>query len=73
MILQVVTHCTSSELEGVAEALWGPLFENENAEESTRNVAAACLGRLTTANPARYLPLLQVSFSKILWNLFLQP
>ena len=40
--------------------LWTPLFENsENQEETTRNVAAACLGKLTTTHPARYLPQLQ--------------
>lgn len=44
--------------------LWTPLFESsENQEETTRNVAAACLGKLTTTHPARYLPQLQVSFT----------
>lgn len=42
--------------------LWTPLFENsENQEETTRNVAAACLGKLTTTHPGRYLPQLHVS------------
>jgi len=37
-----------------------PLFEvSDDAEESNRNVAAACLGQLTTANPSQYLPQLQ--------------
>ena len=37
-----------------------PLFEDSaNSEEDTRNVAAACLGKLTTTNPSRYLPQLQ--------------
>ncbi|PPQ69227.1 hypothetical protein CVT25_006944 [Psilocybe cyanescens] len=54
---EVVTHCSHGQLEGVAELLWGPLFENsQNAEESTRNVAAACLGKLATTDPSRYLP-----------------
>ncbi|KAF8303097.1 TIP120-domain-containing protein [Clavulina sp. PMI_390] len=58
---EVVTYCSSAQLEGVADTLWPPLFENpDNTQESTRNVSAACLGRLTTANPARYLPLLHV-------------
>jgi cullin-associated NEDD8-dissociated protein 1 len=49
-------------LEGFAEILWGPLFENsENSEEITRNVAAACLGKLSTTNPSKYLPQLHVS------------
>ncbi|KDR68751.1 hypothetical protein GALMADRAFT_256581 [Galerina marginata CBS 339.88] len=54
---EVVTHCSHGQLEGVADLLWGPLFENsQNAEESTRNVAAACLGKLATTHPSRYLP-----------------
>ncbi|OBZ78570.1 Cullin-associated NEDD8-dissociated protein 1 [Grifola frondosa] len=54
---EVVTHCSHGQLENVADMLWVPLFENsENSEETTRNVAAACLGKLTTTHPARYLP-----------------
>ncbi|EGN92705.1 hypothetical protein SERLA73DRAFT_98928 [Serpula lacrymans var. lacrymans S7.3] len=54
---EVVTHCSHGQLEGVADMLWAPLFHNsEDAEESTRNVAAACLGKLTTTHPSRYLP-----------------
>ena len=44
--------------------LWVPLFKNsENAEETTRNVAAACLGKLATTHPSRYLPQLHVHSS----------
>ena len=58
---QAVTHCSQGQLEGVADLLWGPLFENsQNAEETTRNVAAACLGKLATIAPSRYLPELHV-------------
>ncbi|KAH9949483.1 ARM repeat-containing protein [Amylocystis lapponica] len=54
---EVVTHCSHGQLENVADVLWVPLFENsENSEETTRNVAAACLGKLTTTHPSRYLP-----------------
>ncbi|KAG6854209.1 hypothetical protein C0991_009522 [Blastosporella zonata] len=54
---EVVTHCSQGQLEGVAEMLWVPLFENsETSEETTRNVAAACLGKLATTQPSRYLP-----------------
>ncbi|KAI0358837.1 ARM repeat-containing protein [Trametes cingulata] len=57
---EIVTHCSHGQLETVAEMIWKPLFENsENQEETTRNVAAACLGKLTTTQPARYLPQLQ--------------
>lgn len=62
LIFQVVTNCSHGQLEGVADLLWVPLFENsDNSEETTRNVAAACLGKLTTTHPSRYLPQLHVS------------
>ncbi|KAG5725387.1 Cullin-associated NEDD8-dissociated protein 1 [Termitomyces sp. T112] len=58
---EVVTHCSQSQLEGVAEMLWAPLFQNsETSDETTRNVAAACLGKLATTHPSRYLPQLHV-------------
>jgi cullin-associated NEDD8-dissociated protein 1 len=58
---KVVTNCSQGQLEGVADLLWVPLFENsDNSEETTRNVAAACLGKLTTTHPSRYLPQLHV-------------
>ncbi|KAF8139703.1 armadillo-type protein [Boletus edulis] len=55
---EVVTHCSHGQLEPVADAIWTPLFHNctSDSEESTRNVAAACLGKLTTTHPSRYLP-----------------
>lgn len=55
---QVVTHCSHGQLEPVADVIWTPLFHNStsDSEESTRNVAAACLGKLTTTQPSRYLP-----------------
>ncbi|TFK38693.1 TIP120-domain-containing protein [Crucibulum laeve] len=54
---EVVTHCSQGQLEGVADLLWVPLFENsQNSEETTRNVAAACLGKLATTHPSKYLP-----------------
>lgn len=60
-IKEVVSNCPVGQLEGVAETIWVPLFkESANSEESTRNIAAACLGKLTTTNPSRYLPQLQV-------------
>ncbi|KAG6884973.1 hypothetical protein C0992_005551, partial [Termitomyces sp. T32_za158] len=58
---EVVTHCSQGQLEGVADLLWGPLFQNsETSDETTRNVAAACLGKLATTHPSRYLPQLHV-------------
>ncbi|KAF8499003.1 TIP120-domain-containing protein [Russula emetica] len=54
---EVVTHTSTGHLENLAETLWVPLFENsESADESSRGVAAACIGKLITTHPARYLP-----------------
>ncbi len=58
---EVVTHTSTSYLENLAETLWAPLFENsESADESSRGVAAACIGKLITTHPARYLPQVHV-------------
>lgn len=63
---EVVTHCSQGQLEGVADFLWTPLFENsQNAEEATRNVAAACLGKLATTHPSKYLPQLHVRLTML--------
>ncbi|KAG2142690.1 armadillo-type protein [Suillus cothurnatus] len=43
--------------EVLQKQLWAPLFQYlDDAEDSTRNVAAAYLGKLTTTYPTRYLP-----------------
>ena len=58
---EVVTHTSTSHLENLADILWAPLFENsESADESSRGVAAACIGKLITTHPARYLPQVHV-------------
>jgi cullin-associated NEDD8-dissociated protein 1 len=58
---EVVTHTSTSHLENLADTLWAPLFENsESADESSRGVAAACIGKLITTHPARYLPQVHV-------------
>lgn len=55
-IKEVVSNCSHGQLETVAEVIWTPLFENsDNAEESTRNVASASLGKLAAINPSHYL------------------
>jgi hypothetical protein len=59
---EVATHCSHGQLENVADLLWVPLFQNsEDSEEITRNVAAACLGKVAMTVPSRYLPQLHVS------------
>lgn len=55
-IKEVVSNCSHAQLEGVADTIWVPLFgRSEDADEATRNVAAACLGKVTATNPSRYL------------------
>ena len=50
-------HGLHGQLEPVANQLWVPLFHSftSDTEESTRNVAAARLGKLTTMQPSCYL------------------
>ncbi|KIN95430.1 hypothetical protein M404DRAFT_11141 [Pisolithus tinctorius Marx 270] len=54
--IHVITHCSRGQLEPLTDQIWTPLFNNSisDAEESTRNAAAACLGKLTTTDPGRY-------------------
>ncbi|KZV81117.1 TIP120-domain-containing protein [Exidia glandulosa HHB12029] len=56
---EVVTNALHGQLEMIADSLWQPLFQNSQGDDATRNMAAACLGKLTTAAPSRYLPQLQ--------------
>ncbi|CAG8442544.1 4300_t:CDS:10 [Funneliformis mosseae] len=43
-----------------ADDIWNILFDSgENIEEGTRSVVAECLGKLTLANPNKFLPELQ--------------
>jgi len=44
------------------DSIWGALFAHaECPEEGTRNVVAECLGRLTLANPEKFLPSLKAA------------
>lgn len=46
------------------EDIWSALFAHaECPEEGTRNVVAECLGRLTLANPEKFLPRLKAALS----------
>lgn len=59
---EVATHTSAGQLEQYAETLWGPLFvSSEVADESSQNAAAACIGKLITTNPLRYLMQVHVS------------
>ncbi|KAG9126256.1 hypothetical protein FRC07_004222 [Ceratobasidium sp. 392] len=56
---EVVSHCSHAHLESIAELLWQPLFDTGSSHENALNIAASCLGKLTTTNPARFLPPLE--------------
>ncbi|GAA5975297.1 hypothetical protein JCM5350_006418 [Sporobolomyces pararoseus] len=57
---EVIIHSSSEALAAISDTLWTPLFEHyDHEEESSRNVAADCIGHLTTSNPSKYLPQLQ--------------
>ncbi|CED83922.1 TATA-binding protein-interacting protein [Phaffia rhodozyma] len=57
---EAIFHSSNLQLENLADSLWEPLFEDsENQAEESRIVNASCIGKLTTSNPAKYLPLLE--------------
>lgn len=62
--VQVILHSSDAQLEQLTDTLWQPLFGDKGATASSddgiRNVKAACIGKLTVATPARFLPQLQV-------------
>jgi cullin-associated NEDD8-dissociated protein 1 len=63
---QVILHSSPAQLESLADHSWSPLFAQDSSEstsdigeDSARNVKAACIGKLTTAAPHKFLPELQ--------------
>jgi cullin-associated NEDD8-dissociated protein 1 len=63
---QVILHSSSAQLEALADHSWSPLFAQDSesansdiSEDSVRNVKAACIGKLTTTAPQKFLPELQ--------------
>ena len=63
---QVILHSSPAQLESLADHSWSPLFaqdsstaESDIGEDSVRNVKAACIGKLTTTAPQKFLPELQ--------------
>ncbi|KDN52549.1 TIP120-domain-containing protein [Tilletiaria anomala UBC 951] len=59
-IKEVIVNSKPMDLVPVAERIWQPLFDIcESKDEATRSISAECLGRLTLADPERYLVQLQ--------------
>ncbi|WWC99318.1 hypothetical protein V866_006219 [Kwoniella sp. B9012] len=63
---EVILHSSAAQLELLADSLWKPLFaddvstkEGEIGDDGIRNVKAACIGKLTTTAPGKFLPQLQ--------------
>ncbi|WWD22460.1 hypothetical protein CI109_106951 [Kwoniella shandongensis] len=65
---EVIQHSSSAQLELLADAMWKPLFaddqsstnkKGEMGDDGIRNVKAACIGKLTTTAPSKFLPQLQ--------------
>ncbi|OCF45173.1 tip120-family protein [Kwoniella heveanensis CBS 569] len=64
---EVILHSSSAQLELLADTLWKPLFADDTSKTSAddigddgiRNVKAACIGKLTTTAPGKFLPQLQ--------------
>ncbi|WWC85910.1 uncharacterized protein L201_000780 [Kwoniella dendrophila CBS 6074] len=63
---EVILHSSSAQLELLADSLWKPLFAEDVStnngdigDDGVRNVKAACIGKLTTTAPGKFLPQLQ--------------
>ncbi|WVF66132.1 hypothetical protein IAT40_000871 [Kwoniella sp. CBS 6097] len=64
---EVILHSSSAQLEVLADTLWRPLFADDASktgaddigDDGVRNVKAACIGKLTTTAPGKFLPQLQ--------------
>lgn len=60
---EVILHSSDPQLDKLTDILWHPLFSNADSQaasdDGVRNVKAACIGKLTIAAPARFLPQLQ--------------
>ena len=71
----MILHSPTAQIEALADSLWKPLFANEavkpnhgqevpgandTGDDGVRNVKAACVGKLVTIAPAKFLPQLQV-------------
>lgn len=60
IFLQIISAQQNVNISIYTEDIWKALFAHaECPEEGTRNVVAECLGRLTLANPEKFLPRLK--------------
>ncbi|KAJ9101119.1 hypothetical protein QFC21_003337 [Naganishia friedmannii] len=55
---EAIIHCDAAHIETFADTLWEPLLgeDSEGQDDGARNVKAACIGKLTTSRPSKYLP-----------------
>lgn len=60
---EVIMHSSTGQLEKLADFFWKPLFGDVGGQDDDgiRNIKAACIGKLTIADSARFIPQLQVS------------
>lgn len=54
---EFIAHAPASSLSSHADSLWDPLFDEVDGQlETSRNVAAECLGKLTLSDASKFLP-----------------
>lgn len=55
---EAIVHCSVAQVSGIADSLWEPLLrdDGEGQDDGARNVKAACIGKLITSNPSKYIP-----------------
>lgn len=60
-------HCSDDQTAGIADSLWEPLLadDDDSQDDGARNVKAACIGKLTSSNPGKYIPELRVRARQI--------
>jgi cullin-associated NEDD8-dissociated protein 1 len=57
---EVIMHSSTGQLEKLADFFWEPLFAKASQDDDgIRNIKAACIGKLTIADSARFVPQLQ--------------
>ncbi|CAH7668099.1 armadillo-type protein [Phakopsora pachyrhizi] len=57
---EFIAHAPATSLACHSESLWDPLFDEADSQlETSRNVAAECLGKLTLSDPSKFLSRIQ--------------